>query len=139
MIDLYLNLYILICIIVTFKLPCMKKIRNVIIYKDYFEEFFVKQTQKTKDKIIKILDIVENLEIIPANYVKPITGISGLYEIRVQLASNIFRIFCLLEADRVVVLLSGFQKKDQKTPISEIEKAKRIMNEYYNEKKGTQL
>ena len=117
----------------------MKKIRNVIIYKNYFEEFFAKQTQKTKDKIIKILDIVENLEIIPANYVRPITGISGLYEIRVQLASNIFRIFCLFEADRVVVLLSGFQKKDQKTPISEIEKAKRIMNEYYNEKKGTQL
>jgi phage-related protein len=105
----------------------------------HFEDFFTKQTQKAKDKIIKILDIVENIEIIPANYVRPITGISGLYEIRVQLASNIFRIFCLFEADRVVVLLSGFQKKDQKTPISEIEKAKRIMNEYYNEKKGTQL
>jgi phage-related protein len=117
----------------------MKKIRDVIIYKNYFEEFFVKQTQKTKDKIIKILDIVENLEIIPANYLKPINGVSGLYEIRVQLASNIFRIFCLFESDRVVVLLSGFQKKDQKIPQSEIEKAKRIMNEYYNEKKGNDL
>lgn len=117
----------------------MEKIRKVIIYKDYFEEFFVKQPQKIKDKITKIIEIIENLEIIPANYLKPITGVSGLYEIRVNLASNTFRIFCVFDSGRVVVLLSAFQKKDQKTPQNEIEKAKRIMNEYFIDKKGGNL
>ena len=101
------------CIIVTFKLPLHE------------------ENQRRNN--------LQELEIIPANYLKPITGVSGLYEIRVQLASNIFRIFCLFESDGVVVLLSGFQKKDQKIPQSEIEKPKRIMNEYYNEKKGSYL
>ena len=57
-----------------------------------------------------------------------------MFEVRVQLASNIFRIFCFFDGSKFVVLLSGFQKKTQKTPTGEIEKAERLMNEYFNEK-----
>ena len=110
------------------------KVREVITYKSHFEDFFKEQTPKVRDKIIKILDIIEQIERIPSTYLKYIEGTDGLFEIRVQLASNIFRIFCFFDNGKLVVLLSGFQKKTQKTPRKEIDKAVSIMKEYYNEK-----
>lgn len=110
------------------------KYRNVIAYKNYFEDFFKEQTRKVQDKIIKVLDILETVERVPATYLKYIEGTNGLFEIRVQLGSNIFRIFCCFDGNRLVVLFSGFQKKSQKTPPGEINRAIKIMNEYFNDK-----
>lgn len=110
------------------------KVREVITYKNYFEDFFKEQPRKVQDKIIKILDILENVERVPITYLKYIEGTNGLFEVRVQLGSNIFRIFCCFDGDRLVVLFSGFQKKTQKTPPKEIDRAVRIMSEYYNDK-----
>lgn len=111
------------------------KVREVITYKSHFEDFFKEQTQKVRDKIIKVLDIIEQVERIPATYLKYIEGTDGLFEVRVQLGNNIFRIFCFFDGNKFVVLLSGFQKKTQKTPPKEIERAVRLMNEYYGEKR----
>lgn len=110
------------------------KYREVVTYKHYFEDFFREQSPKVQDKIIKILDLVEQIERIPSTYLKYMEGTDGLFEIRVQLASNIFRIFCFFDGNKFVVLLSGFQKKTQKTPKKEVERAIKLMNEYYNEK-----
>lgn len=110
------------------------KYRNVIVYKNYFEDFFKEQTRKVQDKIIKVLDILETVERVPATYLKYIESTNGLFEIRVQLGSNIFRIFCCFDGNRLVVLFSGFQKKSQKTPPGEINRAIKIMNEYFNDK-----
>ena len=110
------------------------KYREVITYKDYFEEFFKKQSRKVQDKIIKVLDILETVERVPITYLKYVEGTNGLFEIRVQLGSDIFRIFCCFDGNKLVVLFSGFQKKTQKTPSKEINRALRIMNEYYNDK-----
>lgn len=111
------------------------KYREVITYKDYFEDFFKKQSRKVQDKIIKVLDILETVDRIPATYLKYIEGTNGLFEIRAQFGSDIFRIFCCFDGNRLVVLFSGFQKKTQKTPLKEIAKAVRIMDEYFNDKK----
>ena len=62
-------------------------------------------------------------------------GTDGLYEIRIQLASDIFRIFCFFDEGKLVVLANGFQKKNQKTPKQEIIKALKIKEEYYESKK----
>ena len=110
------------------------KYREVITYKDYFEEFFKKQARKVQAKIIKVLDILETVERVPITYLKYIEGTNGLFEVRVQLGSDIFRIFCCFDGNRLVVLFSGFQKKTQKTPSKEIDRAVRIMNEYFNYK-----
>ena len=110
------------------------KIREVVTYKNYFEDFFKEQSRKVQDKIIKVLDILENVERVPATYLKYIEGTNGLFEVRVQLGSNIFRIFCCFDGNRLVVLFSGFQKKTQKTPPKEIDRAIKIMTEYYNDK-----
>ncbi|MDN5202084.1 type II toxin-antitoxin system RelE/ParE family toxin [Fulvivirgaceae bacterium BMA10] len=112
----------------------MEKIRQIITYKHHFEEFLRKQDRKVQDKIYKILEAIEMLEYVPGNYLKLLKGTDGLYEARIQLGSNIWRVFCFFDSGKLVVLLNGFQKKTQKTPKSEIKKALKLMKEYYNEK-----
>ena len=111
-----------------------EKIRTVFLYKDYFTEFYEKQKQKVKDKIIWTFRLIESQRIVPEDYLKHIEGTDGLYEIRLQLGSDIFRIFCFFDKGKVVVLANGFQKKAQKTPKSEIVKALKIKQEYEEEK-----
>lgn len=110
------------------------KIREVVAYKNYFEDFLLEQPLKVQDKIFKIIEAIETLERVPSNYLKAMEGTNGLYEARIQLASNIWRVFCFFDNGRLVILLNGFQKKTQKTPKNELEKALRLMQEYYQEK-----
>ncbi|MFV0565320.1 MAG: type II toxin-antitoxin system RelE/ParE family toxin [Flavobacteriaceae bacterium] len=110
------------------------KVREVISYENYFEDFLKKQPIKVQDKIFKIIEAIETLERVPKNYLKQITGAKGLYEARIQLASNTWRVFCFFDNDKLVILLNGFQKKTQKTPKNEIEKAVKLMTEYYTKK-----
>lgn len=111
-----------------------KKLRTVILYKDYFADFYKKQKQKVKDKIIWTLRIIETQQQIPTDYLKHIEGTDGLYEIRLQQGSEIFRIFCFFDEGKLVVLANCFQKKTQKIPKSEIDKGLKIKREYENEK-----
>lgn len=110
------------------------KIREVIAYENYFEDFLLEQTKKVQDKIFKIIEAIETLERVPSNYLKSMEGTNGLYEARIQLGSNIWRVFCFFDNGKLVILLNGFQKKTQKTPKNEIEKALRLMKKYYEEK-----
>jgi phage-related protein len=110
------------------------KFRTVIFYKDYFEKFFLAQSEKTKAKIIWTIQLIEEIERVPEIYLKHIESTDGLYEIRIKQGSNIFRIFCFFDQGKLIILVNGFQKKSQKTPKQEIEKALNIMEEYKNEK-----
>jgi len=110
------------------------KLRTVILYKNYFSDFYGKQKQKVKDKILWTFRIIETQKQIPTDCLKHMEGTDGLYEIRVQQGSDIFRIFCFFDEGKLVVLANGFQKKTQKTPKSEIEKALKIKKEYETEK-----
>lgn len=112
-----------------------QKFRTIITYKDYFENFFVKQRQKVRDKIIWTFDLIEEVARVPETYLKHMDDTDGLFEIRVQLARDIFRIFCFFDEGRLVVLANGFHKKTQKTPKKEIEKALKIKKEYEDAKK----
>lgn len=77
--------------------------------------------------------LIEELEKVPETYLKHIENTDGLYEIRVQQGSDIFRIFCFFDEGRLIVLANGFQKKTQKTPQAEIDKALKIKSEYEKE------
>jgi len=112
----------------------MEIIREIVAYKHYFEEFLVQQPKKVQDKIFKVLEAIETLERIPSNYIKHLEGTKGLYEARIQLGDNIWRVFCFFDKERLVILLNGFQKKTQKTPKKEIEMALQLMKEYYEGK-----
>jgi phage-related protein len=110
------------------------KVREVIAFEKHFEEFLIAQPKKVQDKIFKIIEAIETLERVPANYLKSMEGTNGLYEARIQLGSNIWRVFCFFDEGKFVILLNGFQKKTQKTPKNELDKAVRLMGKYYNEK-----
>lgn len=110
-----------------------KKFRTITIYKNYFQDFFAKQNKKVKAKIIWTFDLVEDLQRVPETYLKHIENTDGLYEMRVQLGTDIFRIFCFFDRGQVIVLVNGFQKKTQRTPKKEIELALKIKAEYESE------
>ncbi len=113
-------------------MPKPGKFRYIVTYKDHFEKFFVKQNQKVKDKIIWTLELIEDIEHVPKTYLNIIED--KLYEIRVKQGSDVFRIFCFFDKKKLVILMNGFQKKTQKTPRKEIDKAKSIMKEYFEAK-----
>ncbi|MCL4483278.1 MAG: type II toxin-antitoxin system RelE/ParE family toxin [Bacteroidetes bacterium] len=113
----------------------MEKIREIIAYKNHFEDFLKSQPVKVQNKIFKIIEAIETLERIPTTYLKLISGTNGLYEARIQLGSDIWRVFCFFDKGRLVILLNGFQKKTEKTPKNEIDKAINLMNEYYESRK----
>lgn len=63
------------------------------------------------------------------------TGTNGIWEIRVEVGNNIFRAFSFFDEEKLIVIANAFQKKSQKTPKNELELAKRIKKEYFNEKR----
>lgn len=111
-----------------------QKHRKITFYKNYFQDFFTNQNKKVKAKIIWTFELVEDLPRVPEAYLKHIENTDGLYEIRVQSGSDIFRIFCFFDQGQLVVLANGFQKKTQKTPKNEIDMALKIKAEYESEK-----
>lgn len=111
-----------------------QKHKKITFYKSYFLDFFSKQNKKVKAKIVWTFQLIEDLQRVPETYLKHLENTDGLYEIRVQLGSNIFRIFCFFDEGQLIVLANGFQKKSQKTPKKEIEMALKIKAEYESEK-----
>jgi phage-related protein len=112
-----------------------QKYRKVVFYDNRYQEFFSRQSKKVKAKIVWTIELIEDLPWIPETYLKYIVNTDGLYEIRVQLGSDIFRIFCFFDEPKLVILINGFQKKSQKTPRQEIELALKIKLEYEKEKR----
>lgn len=108
--------------------------REIRFYKHYFNEFFVAQDDKVRRKIAQALLWIQTLDRLPISILKSIEGKKGLYEIRVEYAGNIYRIFCCFDEGSLVILFNGFQKKTQKTPSGEIDRAERLMKEYFNNK-----
>ena len=79
---------------------------------------------------------LQTLDRLPITILKSIEGKKGLFEIRIELGGDIFRVFCCFDEGPLVILFNGFQKKTQKTPSREIEKAERLMKEYFKSKES---
>ncbi len=109
-------------------------IRKIEFHKDYFIDFYSKQNKKVQEKIEYVFKLIRQVERIPEKFLKHLTSTDGLYEIRIEYQSNIYRIFCFFDQGKLVVLLNGFQKKTRKTPKKEIGLAERLKKEYFNEK-----
>ena len=112
----------------------MTKDRQIIAYKRYFLDFYEGLPDNVQAKIEWTLQLIRITPKVPEKYFSFMTGTKGLYEVRVEVGSNIYRIFSFFDKGNLVVLGNGFQKKTQKTPKQEIEKAIKIMEEYNNEK-----
>jgi phage-related protein len=62
------------------------------------------------------------------------SGSSGIFEIRVEVGSDIFRVFSFFDKGKLIILLNGFKKKSQKTPKNELELAEKLKKQYFDEK-----
>jgi len=109
-------------------------VRKSQFYRSFFPDFYMRQSLKVQEKIDYVLKLIASVKKVPEKFLKHISGTNGLYEIRVEYAGNIYRIFCFFDKENVVVLLHGFQKKTGKIPRREIERAERLRKEYYEEK-----
>jgi len=112
----------------------MEKIRQIIFYKDYFLDFYNLQNEKVQNKIDEVLFMITILERVPKKFFDHLSGTNGLYEIRIELGGNIFRVFCCFDEGKLIVLFNGFQKKSQKTPKNELMKAEKLKEEYFKKK-----
>jgi phage-related protein len=111
-----------------------KSIRDVYYYKHYYLDFFEKLKPEVKKKLNWTLQLISTIDRIPEKYFKHLTGTTGLYEIRVEVGSDIYRVFCFFDKGQLIILVNGFQKKTQKTPVNEIELAEKLKKQYFNEK-----
>ena len=110
----------------------MKGERRILTYKNYFLDFITSVSDPVRRKVDYILEMLKCQERISKKFVKAIKD--GIYELRVDAEGNIYRIFFIFDDGNIVVLFHGFQKKSQKTPQKEIEKAVKIKKEYYADK-----
>ena len=108
--------------------------RTTYVYKNEFWVFYYAQKPEVQDKIDWIIGLVRSLRMIPQKFFKHLDGTDGLFEIRAKVGSDIYRILCFFDEGNLVILLNGFQKKTDKTPKNEIEKATRLKREYYEDK-----
>jgi phage-related protein len=112
----------------------MKPVRELIFFEHHFHDFYNSQTGRVKEKINQVFFLVTHLERVPDKFLKKLVGHPALYEIRIGYAGDIFRMFCCFDNGNLIVLFNGFQKKSQKTPSKEIDRALRIMNQYFKSK-----
>ncbi|GAB6867800.1 type II toxin-antitoxin system RelE/ParE family toxin [Bacteroides rodentium] len=106
--------------------------RKIRTYGGYFEAFMATLTEKEQEKVQYGLLLLKTQDRLPKKFVKLIRD--GLYELRTEYNSNIYRVFFIFDDGAIVVLFNGFQKKTQKTPSAEIEKALKIKEAYYGDK-----
>lgn len=88
--------------------------RQIIFYKHYFIDFYIEQTEKVQEKIEFIFKILRTVQNVPNKFLDHMTGTEGLFEIRIEYESKIYRIFCCFDKGNLVVLFNGFHKKSQK-------------------------
>lgn len=110
----------------------MQKSRTLVPFGNYYWEFYNGLEETLQEKIDYVLHIVISAERIPGRFFRHVED--GIYEIRIEYRSNIYRIFSFFDKGKIVILLHGIQKKSQKLNRAELERARRLRNAYYGKK-----
>jgi phage-related protein len=111
-----------------------KHFREIFYYKDYYLDFFKILKPDVQKKINWTLQLIATIDRVPKKYFDHITNTTGIFEIRVEVGTDIYRVFSFFDKGNLIILINGFQKKTQKTPKSEIELAEKLKKQYFDEK-----
>lgn len=109
--------------------------RKLSTYGKYFFDFYNKLDEDLQEKIDWVFELIKSVDHIPKKYFQHVENSDGLFEIRIEFESNIYRIFCFFDEGNLVILINAFQKKTQKTPKSELDFAKNLKKQYFVDKK----
>jgi hypothetical protein len=82
-------------------------IREIFYYRHYFLEFFNELNEDVQKKFNWTLELIATVERVPKKYFQHMTGTVGLYEIRVEVGSNIFRAFAFFDQGQLIVVANG--------------------------------
>ncbi len=111
-----------------------KFIREIFYYKNYYLDFFETLKPEVKKKLNWTLQLISTIDRVPKKYFDHMIGSNGIFEIRVEVGTDIFRVFSFFDKGKLIILLNGFQKKTQKTPKNELELAEKLKKQYFDEK-----
>lgn len=67
---------------------------------------------------------------IPSKYFKKLVKTDDIWEARVDVGKNTFRLLGFFHGRELIILTNSFQKKSQKTPLKEIRLAEKLKKEY---------
>jgi phage-related protein len=109
--------------------------RQLKTYGDYFLDFYNSLNKDIQEKIDWVFEIVKITEQIPKKFFEHLTGTDGIYAIRIDFQSNIYRVLCFFDKGNLIILVNSFQKKSQKTPPKEIALAEKLKKQYFIDKK----
>jgi len=109
-------------------------VRNVFYYRQYYLDFFAMLKPEVQRKFNWTLQLLATVDRVPEKYFKHLTGSSGLYKIRVEVGTDIYRVFSFFDKSKLIILVNGFQKKTPKTPKNELALAEQLKQQYFDEK-----
>lgn len=111
-------------------------IRDIFYYENHYLDFFEKLKPEAKKKFNWTLQLIATIDRVPEKYFKHLTNSTGIYEVRVEVGSDIYRVFSFFDKGSLIVLANGFQKKTQKTPKSELDLAEKLKKQYFDEQRN---
>ena len=109
-------------------------VKQIIAYKDYFNDFYESLSQKGKEKVDRVMVLMHSDNRMPTHYIKPL--VEGVFELRISVPNKELRILFIYGGDQMVILFNCFVKKTRKTPKNGINKAIQLKKQYYEEKQG---
>jgi phage-related protein len=109
-------------------------VREAFFFGEHYQNFYKELDKDVKRKIDWTINLIETLENVPQKYFKHLANTDGLYEIRIVIKSNIYRIFSFFDEGKLIIIINGFHKKTNKTPRLEIDRALKIKKQYFDEK-----
>lgn len=112
-----------------------KFVRDIFYYENHYLDFFEKLKPEVQKKFNWTLQLIATIDRVPEKYFKHLTNSTGIFEIRVEVGSDIYRVFCFFDKGNLIILVNGFKKKKQKTPKNELELAEKLKKQYFNEKR----
>ena len=111
-------------------------IRQIVVFEYHFKDFRKTLDKDALKKLYQVLTLIMKVEVVPIRFLKAIKERKGLYEIRSEYEGNIYRVFCCFDEGNLVILFNGFQKKTQKTPVEQLDKAEALMKKYFEQKRN---
>jgi len=112
-----------------------KYVRNIFYYKNYYLDFYRTLKPEVQRKFNWTLKLIGTVDRVPAKFLEHMKNTSGIFEVRVEVGTDIYRVFSFFDEGKLIILINGFQKKSQKTPKNEIELAEKLKKQYFDEKK----
>jgi len=110
----------------------LEKERQIIFFEKHFQQFYLKLNGGVRRKIGYVFRIIKTVDKVPIKFLRHLKD--GLFEIRIEYESNIYRVFCFFDTGNLVVLFNGYQKKTQKADKGQVQNAMKLKQKYFDKK-----